>query len=219
MTGHSISKISLLVHPLYTFAYLDDPAARLKKNARFVLGLWGNEIRRTAQEPDSVLVIVTPSSKLLKRRPHANTAWFLRKLGKLVSFAHRSLGTRVVVQPGNISGDSLKRLLARRGFSINLERIGVRSFGEYWNMCVFNQSRRLANVLGIPWKKIYEVPELSLGIHSHAIEQLDADRAFEALFSSPRSRTALGEYTQNPRQQAAKLRRKSNRRKPPRPQK
>lgn len=176
-----ISEVILLVHPLYSILgerrYYTPPfgvgdyytpsfgvgepegSAEVRKNAKVMLGAWGNEIKKASENPNSILIILSPITFRELTRTHS--AWTRNKFVRLVVFAKRKLGDRLFFEQEPVS-KMLEEKLGKRGFVIDRKALRGKSFGQYFDHCVKDQRRALARLFKVPEGSISKARQLSL---------------------------------------------------------
>lgn len=147
-----ISKIVVLVHPLWSLVNnlkldkkdsphkLQDPYSR--KKVQFLLGLWGNEIKKAASSPSDVVVLVRfpdySTRKYASQRMRLLN-WAEAKVSRLEEFARRVLGKRLVsMRSADPRATTFRRALQENGFRFAKKWSG-KLFGEYLTRCVERQ--------------------------------------------------------------------------------
>lgn len=143
---HKISELVLLIHPLFS---LIDFSSRVsskieKSNARFLLGIWGRQLKNAALNPKALIVIVLPSAYPANkiRRP-----WSYGRLTRFLSFAKKQFGERLIIVNGSIDIKKLRKEINAHGFVFDKKALKGKSFGEYFGACVADQSQRMQMVL------------------------------------------------------------------------
>lgn len=152
----TISEIVLLVHPFYNFAHpfytfserISEISSRWfmhsrnsRANASFLLGLWGNKIKKASENPNALVVIVAPNNV-------GNLGAFYGKMfANFIEFSRKTLGKRLFLVRTCVSSNHLKEKMKRHGFRFDENALHGRSFGEYWNGCVKRQTQNLQGIL------------------------------------------------------------------------
>jgi|GEM_PF-6771826 len=144
----------------------EKPTPIVRRTINFLLGIWGNEIRKAAAEKNTLIVIVKPkitgADTVFSHKMVPVKNWADSKVQKMIEFAKKSAGERVFVEHGAVHTRRLKEEILRRGFQIDRKALNGKSFGEYWNRCVEMETRGLANALKVNKTHIRQIPELSL---------------------------------------------------------
>ncbi len=176
------------MHPLYSIRFSRlSPSPDLRKNVSYLMGRWGNEIKKAAEDPKAMVVMLVPeyweNEKL----------WFYPMIEKMVSFSRRRLGDRFFLGGTDLNPRKLREELIRRKIAVHDAILGGKSFGEWWNACVHIETDLLARTFALPSARFSPVPELSLEFPVHNEQE------------------ALGSIRSNVRYRAMRLRRKQNR--------
>ncbi|MDO8538476.1 MAG: hypothetical protein Q7S21_06330 [archaeon] len=133
----------------------------LKIESRLLLGAWGNQIRKAASNPNAIVVIVLPIIF-----PEIKSDWVRSRLRRLVDFAKREFGDRAFTFVGTIDPKELRFQIKKRGFVFDRGIFGSRfhgkSFGQYLELCVKEETELMAKAARVPKRSIKMVPELSL---------------------------------------------------------
>lgn len=164
-----VSEIILLVHPLFNIYNFppptkwQDPKKRKKRllNSRLFLGAWGNQLKKAAANPKSLVVIVLYSYAEEQINYSLGS-----KLSRFIEFAKKQFGQRLFLVKDTIDPKLLEHEIERRGFVFEKELRG-KSFGEYLDRCVFRETAYMEGIAGVGKDLIEIVSELSLKRKDH----------------------------------------------------
>jgi hypothetical protein len=158
--------VYVLVHPFFTISrqpsLIINP--KIRKSIQFLFGVWGKRIRVAARDPQGILILITPSGSTLrfseeKKFEEVYEKWFVPKANKMVDFAKRKLGGRLIVRDNSFFFDEgkpnrgLLHQLHERGFmfrSGNNEQTKGMAFGEYIDKCINIEANSVQSALGLP---------------------------------------------------------------------
>ncbi|MFC1658665.1 signal peptidase I [Candidatus Omnitrophota bacterium] len=150
-----IKTLYVLIHPFFDF-----PKGR---HVYFVMGKYMEFVNKVINEKSSYLIFITHTwpSDNLSGRAFAES--------RLIDYASRHLGQRLIIIPGPVdipAEDSLemhKNSINKISESIQPQEVKVYSCGEHFLECVPNFTKALGYFLGIPQGNIDILEEYSLG--------------------------------------------------------
>lgn len=172
----TINEVNLLVHPFYSASRVlysletgkvrsIRPTKEARETMKFLSGRWGQAISHTAGNPQAILIIITPfleKGKKIHPRFFDRTQWYFEQFNRLMLFANKQLGNRLMVFDGTVDSKKIHEALKKRGFKIQRKALRGKSFGEWWRECVHEETRRLAKSLKVPLQRIRPVEGLSV---------------------------------------------------------
>jgi hypothetical protein len=160
MMADTISRVVMLVHPLYSLYHSrasDLPAdlkvdlARSRKNISFLLGVWGERIKRASTDSGTLVIVVKydpirDTRDLTMVLPWKDLSfqnelrWTRSRLDRFYQWVESYMGSRVVFSEGAVRPRMVSSELKRRGLHLSTGWKGE-AFGEYLHRCVHHESK------------------------------------------------------------------------------
>lgn len=140
-----INRIFLLVHPLFSNPNIERTDEDRRRVASYLLRKWRNEMVAAANDPHA-LVIFLKSNLTFAREENRESA--LERIAKLEEFAQKRLGERFVPYHVTVRYKDVAADLRKRGIKLSNKWQG-KAFGEYLDICVREESQKLAEQLKV----------------------------------------------------------------------